>query len=196
MQTPTLILASTSPIRKTILQNAGLTFTCHKPNTDETALKSQLRNIASPKLAMALASAKALSLKHRSALIIGADQTLTFKKQRYDKPQNYAELRAQLASFRAAPHILHSALAIAQNGKIIWTTCQKATLTMRNFSEDFLDSYIKSSGPEILECVGGYKLEATGAQLFKKIEGDYFTILGLPLLPLLAYLRQQNYLTS
>jgi septum formation protein len=193
---PDLILASTSPIRKSILQNAGLAFTCQKPSTDEAAQKRSDTTLSPQQLAISLAKAKARSLKQPNALVLGADQTLSHNNLLYDKPENKTQLLNQLKIFRATQHQLHSALAICLNGEIIWTICEDATLTMREFSDAFLAEYVENSNLDILNCVGGYKLEDRGIQLFEKIAGDYFTILGLPLLPLLAFLREQNYLKT
>jgi septum formation protein len=191
-----LILASTSKIRKTILENAGLQFSVSAPHVDEAKLKANHLLGTALNLALVLAESKALSIQHPQDMIIGADQTLTSNGKTYDKPKSMAEARLQLETLRGQSHTLHAALAIAKQGKIIWRTCETASLTMRNFSDELLTSYLNKTASEIIHCVGCYQLEGEGAQLFDKIEGDYFTILGLPLLPLLAYLRQENYLTS
>jgi septum formation protein len=189
-----LILASTSKIRQAVLENAGLVISCKQPNLDEHAAKAKLGSISPKSLAQALAEQKSLSLECRDGIIIGADQTLSCNSTIFHKPKSLSAARAQLLELRGKTHSLHSALACAQNGKIIWSICDDARLTMRDFSNDYVDHYIKACGDDILSSVGSYKLEKQGVQLFEKIEGDYFTILGLPLLPLLAFLRDHKIL--
>lgn len=188
-----LILASKSEIRARLLRNAGLDATIVAASVDEQALKTG-KNMTPGALADKLAAAKAneVSTIHPQALVIGADQTLSLKGRLFNKPENMAEVRENLKSLRGQTHHLHNALSIAQAGKIIWRYQDQADLVMREFSDDFLEHYLKQCGDGVLTSLGGYQLEGPGAQLFAKITGDYFSILGLPLLPLLEFLRQSG----
>jgi septum formation protein len=193
-----IILASTSPTRKTILQNAGVHFESCDPHFDEEKAKLEMKKFSAAALAQALASAKSISvsLHHPQALVIGADQTLGFNGSVFDKPRSIPEARQQILALRNSTHNLYSALSCSIAGQSIWNHCDQATLSMRNFSDTFVDHYIATTGNSLLSSVGGYKLEEYGINLFKQVAGDYFTILGLPLLPLLAFLRQQKYIPS
>jgi septum formation protein len=191
-----LVLASTSKIRASILKNAGLNFSVCAPCLDETTAKEALFGLTAAKVAVALAQQKALSIISQSDLIVGADQTLSCEGIIYNKPNTLNEAHQHLIDLRGKTHILHSAVAVAQNGKIVWSLCEDAKLTMRNLSTDFIKKHIEKSGNDLLQTVGGYQLENHGAQLFEKIDGDYFTILGLPLLPLLAFLRRIKFIDS
>jgi len=194
----TVILASTSPIRRAVLQDAGVAFLVRPPLTDEAELKKAFGPAKPDDIAMALAEAKACSISQEGALelVIGADQVLSLTGTVFDKPRDLAEARAHLSALRGKTHELHSAVACALGGKIIWRRMKTARLTMRSFSDSFLESYMVRMRSEITSSVGAYKLEGEGIQLFERIEGDYFAILGLPLLPLLAFLREQGELAS
>ncbi len=194
MQAPHLILASTSAIRQQLLKNAGLIFTCQIPTIDEEQFKTENNHLSPQNLALALAKAKAASLHSTSDIIIGADQTLSCNGQLYTKARTLDEAKHQLQSLRGQTHTLHSAIAISQAGQILFSSVDSAHLTMRHFSGGFLETYLQDCGAEILHAVGCYQFEKHGAQLFDKIEGDYFTILGLPLLQCLAFLRQIKFL--
>lgn len=196
MQHPKLILASTSLTRRNILTNAGLQFDWAAPRADEVSLKMQLQNIPAAELATELATHKSLSLPHKNVLIIGADQTLNCNQQVYDKPMSIDEAKTQLQNLRGKTHHLHSAVAISLNGKIVSQISDSACLTMRNFSDKFLDDYLAKTESTVLSLVGAYQLESRGVQLFEKIAGDYFTILGLPLVPLLNALRKLDVIPS
>lgn len=197
---PKLILASASTVRQTLLRNAGLAFEAVDSRADEDAIKAGFaegdleRDAATDALALKLAEEKALAVSARfpGALVIGADQILSCMGKRYDKPKSMAEARANLIEFRGRPHILHSGLVLVKDGGIAWRHSARATLTMRDFSDAFLDHYLAEVGSMVMKSVGCYQLEGPGVQLFEKIEGDYFSILGLPLLPLLAELRAQG----
>lgn len=191
-----LILASTSKIRHTILTNAGLECEAVSPTVDESRLKIEIATKPTHNLALELAKRKALSIENPKALIIGADQTLICNGIFYDKPSSIAEATTQLKKLRGQKHILNSAIAVALDGKIIWSTSATAELIMRNFSDEYISTYVAANEPHLLHCVGAYQLEGQGVQLFDEIKGDYFTILGLPLLPLLAFLRQVGFLTT
>jgi len=194
----TVILASTSAIRRILLQNAGVAFTVRPSLIDEKQLKKTLDPARPEDIATALAEAKACSISRQGALelVVGADQVLALAGTIFDKPRDLAEARAHLSALRGKTHELHSALACACAGKIIWRHMETARLTMRSFSDTYLENYIARMGSEVTRSVGGYKLEGEGIQLFEKIEGDYFAILGLPLLPLLVFLGEQGELVS
>ena len=199
-----LILASGSAVRQKLLADAGLAFTAEDSRVDEDAIKAGFADgeedaeTATDRLALKLAEAKALavSAKHGNALVIGADQILSCEGRRYDKPKSMAEARANLLAFRGHPHILHSGLVLVKDGVAVWNLTARATLTMRAFSEDFLDAYLEEAGERVMKSVGCYQLEGPGVQLFEKIEGDYFSILGLPMLPLLDELRRHGVVKS
>jgi septum formation protein len=193
-----LILASTSRIRGELLAKAGITFDAMKPDVDETELKRQSPGLSPGDLAQNLAAAKAISVTNRypNALVIGADQVLNLSGRAFDKPDSVEIARRQLTDLRGRRHVLETALCCAQDGKIVWQHLGQAGLTMREFSETFLTDYLREVGQDVTTSVGGYKLEGRGAQLFDRIEGDYFTILGLPLLPLLDFLRRKGVLPA
>jgi septum formation protein len=191
-----LILASTSPTRIKLLENAGLTFMSQHPNIDEAAEQALRAHFTANLLAIELAKLKALSISKNQAYIIGADQTLDCCGITYHKPKNKAEAYGQLTSLRGKTHTLTSAVAISYENEILWQHSMQAHLTMRNFSDAFLELYIDKNLIDILTTVGCYQLEGAGINLFEKIEGDYFTILGLPLLPCLAYLRRLGFSQS
>jgi len=195
-----LILASSSPVRAHLLRDAGVAFAVEPARVDEDAVKqSMLAAKHAPRaIADALAELKALriSLKHPGLLVLGADQVLEFENRLLSKSQNLEEARLLLQRLRGKPHHLMSALVLAKDGATIWRHVEKSTLTMRNFSDDFLDGYLAAEGEELLASVGGYRLEGRGVQLFSKIDGDYFAILGLPLIPLLSALREHCVLAS
>ncbi len=193
-----VILASASAARAALLRSAGLEVTTQPSGVDEEALKaSLLAETATPRdIADALAEAKAVKVSARRAgLVIGADTTLDLDGVLYDKPSSLEEANAHLRAFRGQTHRLHSAAVIAEAGRPVWRRLETASLTVRDFSEGFLSAYMAAEGEALLSSVGCYRLEGLGAQLFSRIEGDYFTILGLPLLPVLDYLRTRGVLT-
>jgi septum formation protein len=189
-----LILASTSRIRGELLGKAGLAFEAMRPEVDENALKFKAKGLSPGHLAQSLAASKAISVASQwsQALVIGADQVLNLAGKAFDKPESPEEARRQLLQLRGRSHVLETAICCAQEDKVVWQHLGRATLTMRDFSESFLDDYLAHVGADVTSSVGGYKLEGRGAQLFETIDGDYFTILGLPLLPLLDFLRRQG----
>jgi septum formation protein len=188
-----VILASGSQTRFTLLSAAGLTIIPVPPGVDEDAIKQSLKAEGADvgRTAEALAEVKALrvSARHNGALVIGADQMLDCEGEWFDKPSDRAQAREQLLSLRGRTHRLVTAVAVLLDGECIWHHVETAEMTMRPFSEAFLDHYLERAGDAVLSSVGAYQLEGLGAQLFSKIEGDHFTILGLPLLPLLDFLR-------
>jgi len=198
MSAPALILASGSAVRAMLLRQAGLAFEIRDSLVDEDEVKKGFAasdNWAdTDALALKLAGEKALAVSRTDpgALVIGADQILSCDGRRYDKPRDMAEARANLETFRGRTHILHSGVALAKDGAIVWGLGDRARLTMRGFTPEFLDGYLAALGEKIRSSVGCYQLEGPGIQLFERIEGDYFTILGLPLLPLLAALRHHG----
>ncbi|HEX3888427.1 MAG TPA: Maf family protein [Phenylobacterium sp.] len=192
-----LVLASKSVTRRAVLDGAGVTYEAVGSGVDEDAVKTELlaRGAGPRDIAGALAEKKALAVSAgRPELVIGADQTLEFDGQLYDKAETVEEARARLQALRGRPHHLHSAVAVAQGGAIVWRETESATLTMRDFSDAFLDAYLAAEGEAALGSVGCYRLEGLGVQLFSRIDGDYFTILGLPMLGLLELLRRRGVL--
>ncbi|MGH8550523.1 MAG: Maf family protein, partial [Methylococcales bacterium] len=177
-----IILASTSSIRRRLLENAGVEFTVEEPPVNEVELKSLATALSADALARRLAAAKCISIsvRHPEDLVIGADQVLSFSGKIYDKPKNLDEAKAHLVEFRGGTHTLVSALCCAKNGTALWQHSSQADLTMRPFSDRFLENYLTVIGTDALTSVGAYKLEGPGIQLFESIKGDYFTILGLP----------------
>jgi septum formation protein len=191
-----LILASASPSRAAVLRAASVPFTITPADIDEARLKSELLaagNDAS-QIAAALAAAKAAAVSRLQpdALVLGADQVLEFDGELVSKCVDMAAARDLLLRLRGKTHRLISALALAEGGRAGWTFADTATLKMRQFSDGFLNTYLSAEGTRLLAGVGCYRLEGMGAQLFESVKGDYFSILGLPLQPLLAQLRQQD----
>lgn len=195
---PPLILASGSETRRQMLFRAGLTFRVVPADVDERAIERDVREedpeADGSEIAMRLAGAKAeaVSAKFPDALVIGADQVLTYDGTVFAKPADVDAARKQLQELRGKQHQLHSAIALARNGEAIWEGVDVAVLTMRKFSDAFLATYLEEAGDKVCTSVGAYQLEGLGIQLFESIDGDYFTILGLPLLMLLDVLREEG----
>lgn len=193
-----LILASKSAARRAMLEGAAVPFTVHVADVDEDAIKARLADHHAADLAVELARAKALAVSrhHEDAWVLGADQTLAFDGGLISKAKSLEAARARLMQMRGRSHQLHSGAALARNGQIVWSGVDTAKLTMREFSDAFLDSYLTAEGEALLSCVGSYRLEGMGAQLFARVEGDYFTVLGLPLWPVLEELRRAGVLVA
>ena len=186
-----VILASASTARAKLLQSAGVDAEIIPAQVNEIALRKKLTITTGPGVAEQLARAKALEVSARSParLVIGADQVLECAGEIFDKPADLAEARAQLLRLRDRRHHLHSAVVLARDGAVLWHHVASAEMVMRNFSDDFLDDYLASAGQVVCTSVGAYQIEGLGVQLFAGISGDSFTIQGLPLLALLAALR-------
>jgi septum formation protein len=193
-----LVLASGSSSRRRLLEAAGLTFRVVPPDVDETALKGTLLaqtpkpSAATVAETLARAKCEAVSGRIAGAVVIGADQVLALDEELFDKPPDVAAARAQLLRLRGTTHHLLTAVALAQEGRTVWQCMETATLTLRSFSPMALDRYLAVAGDRVTRSVGAYEIEGPAIQLFERIEGDYFTILGLPLLPLLAELRARG----
>jgi septum formation protein len=174
-----------------LMENAGLAFESHPATIDEREIEASLGDASPDEVAVALAEAKALdvSARHPGTLVLGSDQTMSLGSRVYHKPRSTEEARENLLSLSGATHRLNSAMALASDGQILWKHVSHADLTVRELSEVFLDRYLSRVGDQVFGSVGGYQLEGEGIQLFSRIEGDYFTILGLPMLPLLEELR-------
>ncbi len=188
-----LVLASASRIRALLLERAGLAVACDPATLEEAEIKTAFRRDGrdAAGCAMALAEAKAARVapRHPGALVIGADQLLVCGEAWLDKPADLADARRQLQSLRGRRHELVTAVALRRDDTLLWRRIERPALVMRDFSDAFLDAYLAAAGADALSSVGAYQLEAMGVQLFACIEGDYFAILGLPLLPLLDCLR-------
>ncbi len=188
-----LILASQSPFRRMLMENAGLAFRAEAAEIDERAVEAALtaRNPTPQEIAEALAIEKArdVAARNRDALVIGSDQTLSLEGRVFHKPADMAEAKSHLLAMSGRTHSLNCGIALVRNGELLWSHVSIAHLTVRPLSDAFVDRHLARVGTRILASVGAYQLEGEGVQLFERIDGDYFTILGLPLLPLLAKLR-------
>lgn len=191
--TPQLVLASSSPFRRMLMENAGLVFEAVAADIDERRIEAALEDAhARPEqVAVELARAKALEVSRRmtGALVIGSDQTMSLGDRVYHKPKDVEEAKRHVLSLSGKTHRLNSGIALARDGEILWDHLSHADLTVRTLSADFVEGYVARSGEKLLGSVGAYQLEGEGIQLFSEIRGDYFTILGLPMLPLLDKLR-------
>ena len=191
-----LILASQSRARQMLLANAGIIFEVVPADIDERSLQQGSDLSAPGDVAAFLAREKALwvSARRREQFVVGADQTLALEKRLFSKPAGRAGAREQLRALAGRSHELHSAVAVARAGEILFESRAAARMTMRPLSEAAIDGYLDEAGEAVTSSVGAYQLEGLGIHLFERIEGDHFTILGLPLLPLLAFLRSQRLL--
>src|ERR1044072_6469165 len=198
---PPLILASSSKSRAKLLEAAGLAFIVEPPGLDESAMRQAVAGgeaLAPHDVAEVLARAKAEAVSEMApkAYVIGGDQVLAFGDIIMSKPESMEAARRQLLDLSGKTHTLHTAVAVATNGETIWADTTVATLTMRKLSPVFIGRYLAAAGEEVLSSVGAYQIESLGIQLFEKIEGDYFSILGLPLIPLLDTLRREGIIES
>ncbi|HZD88494.1 MAG TPA: Maf family protein [Pseudolabrys sp.] len=193
-----LVLASRSQARGKLLAAAGLWFETRPAEIDERAIEAEAGSPAPIAAAQLLARAKALivSGSQPGQLVLGADQTLARGSERFSKPEDRAAAADQLRRLSGQTHELHSAIALVRDGAVVFEHADSARLTMRSFDDDFIATYLDAAGTAASASVGGYQLEGIGVHLFEHVEGDYFTILGLPLLPLLACLRQSGWLSG
>lgn len=199
---PSLVLASGSATRRTMLEAAGVAFRVTPADLDEAAIRDRMLaadaavSHESIALALAVEKGKAVSETTPGALVIGADQVLSCDGRLFEKPASVAEARMQLLALRGKTHALHSAVALARGGTVLWNETATARLTMRAFSEAALDAYLARAGDAVTTSVGAYRIEGPAIQLFEAIDGDHATILGMPLLPLLAELRRREVLPA
>jgi septum formation protein len=193
-----LILASKSAARRAMLENAGVPFEVRVAGVDEEAIKAVSTDLDPAALAVRLAEAKALAVSRddAAAWVLGSDQTLAFDGGLVSKAKSLEAARDRLKSMRGRTHHLHSGAALAVKGEIVWSGVDTVEMRMRDFSDAFLDAYLAAEGEALLSCVGSYRLEGMGSQLFEAINGDYFTVLGLPLWPVLTELRRAGVLTA
>jgi nucleoside triphosphate pyrophosphatase len=193
-----LVLASKSAPRRTLLEAAGVPIEVRPADIDERAVERTASGNAAGDVAALLAreKARAISIGMPGRLVLGADQTLVLGERRFDKPADIAAARAQLRALAGKTHELHSAVAFVRDGQVLNETVQVARMTMRAFSDRFLDAYLDAAGPAVMASVGAYQLERFGVHLFERVEADHFTILGLPLLPALEFLRQEGSLVG
>lgn len=191
--TSELILASASASRQMLMRNAGLTFRSIAADIDERAIDARLEadGAAPETIALELAKAKAVavSLLQPDAFVIGSDQTMSLGNRIYHKAKDMDEAHVNLLSLSGKTHLLNCGVALARDGEVLWEKVSIAKMTVRELSTEYVSRYLERSGTQVLSSVGAYQLEGEGIQLFSSIEGDYFTILGLPLLPLLTQLR-------
>lgn len=193
-----LVLASGSKIRRTLLAAAGVALEIAPSDVDERAAEAAAPSSSPAAMAALLARAKAFAVArlHPGRLVLGADQVLALDGRRFTKPADRAAARAQLRALAGRAHELHSAIAFVQDAKVLFEHVSTARLTMRALSEVFLERYLDAAGAAATESVGAYQLEGLGVQLFESVDGDYFTVLGLPLLAVLDFLRRQGCLVS
>ena len=190
-----LVLASRSAVRRAVLEAAAIPVEVFPADVDERAIETGAGLKGPGDVAMVLAHSKASAVAAQmpGCVVLGADQTLALGEDRFSKPPDRAAARQQLLALRGKTHELHSAVAVVRDQNLLFRTVVSARLTMRDFSEEFLERYLDEAGTAVLASVGGYQLERTGIHLFDRIVGDHFTILGMPLLPLLAFFRQEGF---
>lgn len=193
-----LVLASRSTARRALIEAAGVPVEVRPADVDERALEAGAASNAPAASAAHLAKAKAMTVAtaHPGRLILGADQTLALDDKRFSKPVDRAAAREQLGALSGRTHALHSAVALVQDATVLFEHVGTARLTMRALSDRFIDQYLDAVGDDAMASVGAYQVEGLGIQLFESIEGDYFTVLGLPLLPTLAFLRRRGCLAT
>jgi len=193
-----LVLASKSAIRGAVLRAAGVPIEVHPADVDERAIEqgSAARDPGEVAALLAREKAAAVAARLSGRVVLGADQTLALGERRFSKPADRAAAREQLKLLRDRTHELHTAIALMREGTVLFEHREAAQLTMRAFSDRFLEDYLDAAGPAVTASVGAYQLEQSGIQLFERVEGDHFVILGLPLLPLLRHLRQAGWLAT
>ena len=190
-----IVLASQSVSRRAMLEAAGVPFRAVPAHLDERALEAGLGTDTTPgDIALALAEAKAIAVSNQwpGELVLGSDSLVEIGGQRFDKPRDRAEAAAHLRQFSGQTMHLHSAAAISRSGVVLWRHAECARLQVRDLSEAFIERYLDAEWPAVAGCVGVFRMEAMGVQLFERIEGSHFTILGMPLLPVLSALRQME----
>jgi len=185
-----IVLASKSASRRTMLGAAGVEFEVRPPSIDERAVEHALANAGPGEVALALAEAKALSVEGRGRPVLGSDSVVSVAGKRFNKPASRAQAAEHLRFFSGETMELHSAAAIALTGTLRWSHVAVATLKVRALSDEFIEAYLAAEWPEVSQCVGVFRIEALGVQLFESIDGDMFTVLGMPLLPVLGALRE------
>lgn len=187
-----LVLASGSQIRRLVLEQAQVPFTINKSSVDEAELKCANSALSPREMALLLGRAKSSDVSNRmpDVFVLGADQTMELDGELLDKLPDASLARDRLIKMRGRPHYLHSGLSLHRDGNEVWSWSQTSTIHVREFSEGFLDAYLEKAGDALTASVGAYAYEGLGAQLFEKVEGDYYAILGLPLLPFLKALRE------
>jgi septum formation protein len=192
-----LVLASTSPIRGTLLANAGVAYAAEPPGVDEAAIKNGFAgDDAALTLALGEAKARAVAELRPDALVIGSDSLISVEGRRFDKPAGRETAAEHLRFFSGKTMELTSSAVLVAGGETVWSHAAQARLQVRQLSDAFIQDYLDADWPEVSYCVGVFRLEGPGVQLFERIDGDHFTILGLPLLPLLGALRQRGALTA
>lgn len=194
-----IILASGSPTRKQILEDSGVIFEVVVRPIDEASIKSAMIQEGASKLSIVSTLAELKSIKVSSetpGLVIGADQIMVFDGAIYDKPKTIEEARERLMAIRNQTHYLMGSVVVSEGGVSVWRHSSKVELKARSFTDKFIDNYINQEGEALLQTVGAYRFEKRGSQLFSSVKGDFFSVLGLPLLPLLDYLRTRNAILS
>ncbi|KHL24723.1 septum formation protein Maf [Croceibacterium mercuriale] len=193
-----IVLASGSASRRAMLKAAGVAFTAIPPALDERALEASLEGAAPPAVALALAEAKAQAVAagQPDALVLGSDSLVVVEGQRFDKPASRQAAEAHLSHFSGRTMELHSAAALVRDGAVVWRHAAVARLQVRPLTDAFIDHYLDREWPAIGGCVGAFRIEGPGVQLFDSVDGDHFTILGMPLLPVLGALRDQGVLPA
>ena len=191
-----IVLASKSASRQAMLAAAGVSFEARPASVDERAMETALAGAPPHEVALALAEAKALAIEEPERPVLGSDSLVVAAGRRFDKPASRAEAAEHLRSFSGRTMQLHSAAAFARRGKIVWHHAAQASLKVRPLSERFISGYLDAEWPEVAGCVGVFRIEGLGVQLFEHIEGDQFTVLGMPLLPVLGALREMGELPA